>query len=520
AYDKQLLVLAPVKAVDDPNLVDLNWCEFHIHVHGLPLGKMNKEIVAFIGNKLGKFRDVDLDGGGEDWGSYVRIQVAIDITKPLTRALKIRTVLGMSNWLPLHMNAAPMPFRGQNGNVSSKEHLISFKRPIFVSHSTLQSNGPNSPSLRGTLPCSFLRKLSSPASTNHISDLNFPPALTTAPPPPVSPASAPFSTPPDTTITPPPKIQPSPVLLSSESRSPSSLISPTLSPLYRFQRKGSPTGVLLEYMVNLIVVKGQMRNFHRALADCELHDIGFTEDPFTWSNRHTYPHTVSERLDRACANFECSDQKVYASSRPNRDDIGRGRIVFDEWWTQAWLRTGSTISAEEVSKALFQMAPLKSPGPNGRMALKLGVSKAYDKVEWSFMEQVMVKLGFSPSFIRLVMLCISSVSFSFMLSSKQFGSLIPERGVRQGDPLSPYLFLLCTESFSLLLQLAEREGRIQGVSVCRTAPSISHLLFADDTLIFCRASLESTQVVLNVLEVYRQASGQENKFCQVFGGFQ
>ncbi|KAL0283171.1 UNVERIFIED_CONTAM: hypothetical protein Sangu_2906700 [Sesamum angustifolium] len=91
AYDKQLLVLTPV---DDSNLVDLNWCEFHIHVHGLPLGKMTKEIAAFIGNKLGKFRDVELDGGGEDWGSYIRIRVVIDITKPLIRALKIRTVLG------------------------------------------------------------------------------------------------------------------------------------------------------------------------------------------------------------------------------------------------------------------------------------------------------------------------------------------------------------------------------------------------------------------------------------------
>ncbi|KAL0283170.1 UNVERIFIED_CONTAM: hypothetical protein Sangu_2906600 [Sesamum angustifolium] len=49
-----------------------------------------------------------------------------------------------------------------------------------------------------------------------------------------------------------------------------------------------------------------MRNFRKALADCELHDIGFTGDPFTWSNRHTYPHTVSERLDRACTNFDWS----------------------------------------------------------------------------------------------------------------------------------------------------------------------------------------------------------------------
>ncbi|KAL0342575.1 UNVERIFIED_CONTAM: hypothetical protein Scaly_1920100 [Sesamum calycinum] len=65
AFDKNLLVLAPVEAADDPNLVDLNWWEFHIHIHGLPLGKMTKDIATFIGNKLGRFKDVDLDKNGE-----------------------------------------------------------------------------------------------------------------------------------------------------------------------------------------------------------------------------------------------------------------------------------------------------------------------------------------------------------------------------------------------------------------------------------------------------------------------
>ncbi|KAL0362154.1 UNVERIFIED_CONTAM: hypothetical protein Scaly_1170600 [Sesamum calycinum] len=61
AYDKNLLVLAPVDTTEDPNIVDLNWCKFHINIHGLLLGKMTKGIASFIGKKLRKFKDVDLD---------------------------------------------------------------------------------------------------------------------------------------------------------------------------------------------------------------------------------------------------------------------------------------------------------------------------------------------------------------------------------------------------------------------------------------------------------------------------
>ncbi|KAK4394419.1 Nitrate reductase [NADH] [Sesamum angolense] len=94
AFDKTLLVLAPVEAEDDPNLMDLNWCKFHIHIHGLPLGKITQEIDVFIGNRLEKFKEVDLDRNGEVLGSSICIWVALDITKPFKRALKLHTVLG------------------------------------------------------------------------------------------------------------------------------------------------------------------------------------------------------------------------------------------------------------------------------------------------------------------------------------------------------------------------------------------------------------------------------------------
>ncbi|KAL0306177.1 UNVERIFIED_CONTAM: putative mitochondrial protein [Sesamum radiatum] len=461
----------------------------------------------------------------------------------------------------------------------------------------------------------------------------------------------------------------------------------------------------------------QLRNFRQALVDCELSDLGFSGNPFTWSNHHAFPHTVQERLDRACANpgwtqffpnasvthipwsrqcFRHDKQRVsklekrlatilsgtltqdlkeeassirkelestaahaetvwrqrrewvekpddiqqhiisyfrdvFASSHPRGNDIANGiehlRSLVDASMAEDLLQP---YTETEVTAALFQMAPLKSPGPNGMspiffqkfwniikgdvsacvlsllnsflmppglndtnivlipkckhpehltqlrpislcnvvykiasktianrlkglldriisptqsnfvpgrlitdnvllafelnhflntkakggqgyIALKLDVSKAYDKVERIFLEQVLFKTWHPPPsrFIRLVMLCVSSVSYSFMLGGRQFGTLIPERGLRQGDPLSPYMFLLCTEAFSSILQRAEADGRIRGVSICRGTPHISHLLFVDDTLIFCQASLEGSRAIKEVLETYRRASGQE-----------
>ncbi|KAK4383273.1 hypothetical protein Sango_2791700 [Sesamum angolense] len=86
-------------------------------------------------------------------------------------------------------------------------------------------------------------------------------------------------------------------------------------------------------------------------------------------------------------------------------------------------------------------------------------------------------------------------------------------GFRQGDPLSLYLFYYA-QSVSTLLQHAEQAGRLRGVSICRGFPSISHLIFADDTLIFFRASPESAQVIREVLEVYCLASRQEINFTK------
>jgi hypothetical protein len=129
----------------------------------------------------------------------------------------------------------------------------------------------------------------------------------------------------------------------------------------------------------------------------------------------------------------------------------------------------------------------KRIGKFGSCAVKLDMHKAYDRVEWCFLESIMIKLGFNPDWVKLIMACVSSVRYKVRFNNGESEMIIPTRGLRQGDPLSPYLFLLCAEGLTAMINAEEEEGNIIGVKVCRAAPAISHLLFADDSLILMRA---------------------------------
>jgi hypothetical protein len=150
----------------------------------------------------------------------------------------------------------------------------------------------------------------------------------------------------------------------------------------------------------------------------------------------------------------------------------------------------------------------KRSGTNGTCAVKLDMHKAYDRVEWVFLENIMRRMGFADRWIALMMACVGSVRYQVWFNSEETDSFIPTRGLRQGDPLSPYLFLLCAEGLSSLLLHEEEVGGITGVRVCRNAPSVSHLLFADDSLILMKADTTNATSLQQVLDNYCANLGQ------------
>lgn len=113
--------------------------------------------------------------------------------------------------------------------------------------------------------------------------------------------------------------------------------------------------------------------------------------------------------------------------------------------------------------------------------------------------------------VMMIWVCISSVSYKIKFNGQVGRVFFPERGLRQGDPLSRYLFILAAEGLSLLLNEATNSGELSGVKIARSAPIVNHLFFADDSMIITKAEEKEAYILQNILNIYTKASGQRIK---------
>lgn len=134
--------------------------------------------------------------------------------------------------------------------------------------------------------------------------------------------------------------------------------------------------------------------------------------------------------------------------------------------------------------------------------------KEYDHLKWSFVDKALELWGVSREFRWMIQSCLSSAHFSLLLNGSVCGSFKLERSIQQGEPLSPILFILCSEILSRLLLKEEERGRIYGIKVDRNASAISHLMYADDLIISCLANPGDTTFVMACLSYFCNWLGQ------------
>ncbi|KAL9691326.1 hypothetical protein QQ045_011747 [Rhodiola kirilowii] len=134
------------------------------------------------------------------------------------------------------------------------------------------------------------------------------------------------------------------------------------------------------------------------------------------------------------------------------------------------------------------------------------MSKAYDRV---FLENMLIKFDFPLCWVSLVTEIVRTTTYKIKVNDAWTDEVVPTRGLGQGDPLSPYLFIVCAEWLSRAIEVRREQGLIKGISIAQGAPRITHLLFADDSMIFLRANRREIVELKSVLGEYERISGQK-----------
>ncbi|XP_074293063.1 uncharacterized protein LOC141619968 [Silene latifolia] len=188
------------------------------------------------------------------------------------------------------------------------------------------------------------------------------------------------------------------------------------------------------------------------------------------------PTTVSHFRPIACCNMV---YKVISKLLCNRLALVLPDIIHEN--QGAFIKGKSIIENVLICQDIVHLYARKAVTP--RCLFKIDLQKAYDTIEWDFVEQMLHGLKFPTHFIQLVMQCVRSTTFTLSLNGSNFGYFKGQRGLRQGDPISPLLFTICMEYLSRLIKFATDRWPFQYHPLCKNL-KLTHLMFADDLLLF------------------------------------
>ncbi|CAL1407561.1 unnamed protein product [Linum trigynum] len=165
--------------------------------------------------------------------------------------------------------------------------------------------------------------------------------------------------------------------------------------------------------------------------------------------------------------------------------------------------TDNVIVVQEVLHSLH-----KRRGKKGGLVLKIDLEKAYDRLRWDFLRDTLKEVGLPSTWISGIMHCVEQNRMRILWNGQLSQPIAPTRGVRQGDPLSPYLFVLCMERLSHLIDELVANGHWKAIRLSSNDPPLTHLFFADDLLLFAEAETRQVRVIKRCLDDFCASSGQ------------
>lgn len=142
------------------------------------------------------------------------------------------------------------------------------------------------------------------------------------------------------------------------------------------------------------------------------------------------------------------------------------------------------------------------------MVMKIDLEKGFDKIEWSFVKYTLHSFNFPPKIISIIMSCISTIGITILVNGSRTEFFEPSRGIRQDDPLSPYIFILCMECLSNTINNSIKMKYWKPVKIVRKGPALSHLFFVDDLVLISKAELNSCKNIENTLQIFCDQSVQ------------
>ncbi|GKU87265.1 hypothetical protein SLEP1_g1695 [Rubroshorea leprosula] len=160
-----------------------------------------------------------------------------------------------------------------------------------------------------------------------------------------------------------------------------------------------------------------------------------------------------------------------------------------------------------TQEAIHSMRRMK--GRIGAATFKIDLHKAFDSISWDFLLEVLVDFNIPAPLIRLIMFSISSLKLSVLWNGNELPYFQPQHGLRQGDPLSPYLFIMAMEKLSHMILSQVQTGSWKPFKVSRGGLALSHLFFANDLMLFCQASQTQIAMVMDCLSEFSGRSGLE-----------